>query len=79
MTIIDYDRELMRGLIEAVEDGHECRSREFLECLIVEGSITLDMWRQPMAQLSDYLRTTKGQRALEAWARAEAIEEAMAV
>lgn len=79
MTIINYDRDYMRWLLEGIEDGDEIITMQFFEHLIVEGLISIDMHRTPMSQVDGYLRTIRGQRAVEAWAKQEAIEEAMAV
>lgn len=79
MSIIDYDRGYMKGLLEGIEDGDEVISLEFFEHLIVEGLISVDMHRTPMSQVDSYLRTIQGQRAVGAWAKAEAVDQAMAV
>ena len=79
MSIIDYDKGYMRGLLDGIEDGDEVISMMFYEHLIVEGLISIDMHRTPMSQVDGYLRTIQGQRAVEAWAKEEAIAEAMAV
>lgn len=78
MSIVRYDHKLAEGMAEAVEHGDEIRCMEFFEHLIVEGLITLDMKRTPQSMLDSYLRTIQGHRALQAWAKDEAIEEALA-
>jgi len=70
--MIDIDRKLVAGLIEAVEHGEEVRTLEFFEHLVVEGHMLLDINRTPLNQVLDYIRTLRGQRVLEEWARSEA-------
>jgi len=79
MTIINYDREHMRGLLDGIEDGDEIITMMFYEYLIVEGLISIDMHRTPSSQIDGLTRTIQGQLALQAWAKQEAIEEAMAI
>ncbi|MDX1465572.1 MAG: hypothetical protein R3215_07735 [Halomonas sp.] len=79
IPMIKYDRKLAAGLEKAVEDGDEIHSLEFLEYLLRERLLVLDMKRTPAHTVAAYLDTPQGQRALQAWAREEAEAEEMAV
>lgn len=73
---MSHDRELAAGLVAAVEHGHEERTLEFFEWLVITGRMMVSINLTPLEQVLEYVSKTRGQEALQEWARNEA--EAMA-